>query len=73
MIPISFKLFPSNFKQLFAFPHKFCSCHQRRMTCANIFEHEGFDFDRWLTDMLSSIVGKRGSKKKKLKSAMVRR
>jgi hypothetical protein len=35
IVQLSFKKFPNNFKQLFAFPHKFCQC--LRMTCANIF------------------------------------
>jgi hypothetical protein len=37
IVQLSFKKFPNNFKQLFAFPHKFCQCHRRRLTCANIF------------------------------------
>ncbi len=32
IVQLSFKWFPNNFKQLFAFSHKFCQCHCRRLT-----------------------------------------
>jgi hypothetical protein len=37
--PICFKKFPKNFKVLFAFPHRQCNCHNRRLTAYEIFKH----------------------------------
>ena len=72
IVPISLKQFPDNFKQLFAFAGKICHCHRRRLTCANLLEHEKVDFHKWLGDMIE-VKQKRIGKKKKLKMAAVRR
>jgi hypothetical protein len=63
-------MFPKNFKLLYAFAGKHCRCHQQRMTCNNIFSHEGLDFGRWLEGLLA--VPKRlltGRKKRQRSSA----
>ncbi len=39
LVPVCFKKFPKNFKVLFAFPQRKCSCHGRRMTVQEIFNH----------------------------------
>jgi hypothetical protein len=66
------KNFPNNFKQLFAFPGKICHCHQRRLTCASIFEQENFNFEERFKGLLDAKL-KRISKKKKLKFVTIRR
>jgi hypothetical protein len=70
VVLISLKMFPKNFKLLYAFAGKHCRCHQQRMTCNNIFSHEGLDFGRWLEGLLA--VPKRlltGRKKRQRSSA----
>ncbi len=73
IVQLSFRKFPNNFQQLFAFLHNFCQCHRRRLTCAKIFQHENVDFDRWLGDMLDTKINERIGNKKKLKLTAVRR
>ena len=51
--PVIYKQFPKNFKLLFAFPQKFCSCHGTRMTVRNIFYHSDANFNSWLNGLLT--------------------
>jgi hypothetical protein len=46
-------MFLKNFKLLFAFAGKHCRYYQQRMTCNNIFSHEGLDFGKWLEGLLA--------------------
>jgi hypothetical protein len=50
---ICLKMFPKNFKLLYTFVEKYCRCNQQRMTCNNIFSHEGLDFGNWLEGLLA--------------------
>ncbi len=57
IVPINLNLFLKNFKFLYAFAGKHCRCHQQRMTCNNIFSHEGLGFGRWLEGLLAVPKG----------------
>jgi hypothetical protein len=46
LVPIYLKMFPKNFKPLYAFAEMHCCCHMQRMTCNNIFSHEELDFGK---------------------------
>jgi hypothetical protein len=46
VILICLKMFPKNFELLYAFAGKHCCCHQQKMTCNNIFSHEGLDLGK---------------------------
>ena len=50
---ISLRKFPANFKVLFAFGGYHCSCHRTRLTCANLFQHEGHNFEQWIDHLLA--------------------
>jgi len=67
--PISVKLFPGNFKVLFAYTGKHCTCHGYRMTHVNLFRHEGYNFDEWLDALLKTDFLKGRNKATRLAQA----
>jgi hypothetical protein len=69
LVPIFLKLFPKNFKLLYAFAGKHCCFDQQKMTCNNIFSHEGLDFGRWLEGLLAVLKRLLTGRKKRHRSS----
>ena len=70
---ISFKQFPKTFNVLFAFAGKRCTCHKQRMTATQLFEHEGYDFEKWLRELLNVPKQLMQGRNKKRKAVYSRR
>ena len=66
---ISVKLFPGNFKVLFAYTGNHCTCHGYRMTHVNLFRNEGYHFDEWLDALLKTDFLKGRNKATRLAQA----